>query len=148
LAETSKETGCRGGIDDSSILLFSEVWPCSSSTLIGTLDMNIHNKVPVLVLHILEADIPKDARIVDQNVDAPEVLDSGLNDLLAICYAVVVGYGFTACSFDLIHHNIGSLLLGSAMLVFVLEVGLRQKRTIASDACAERDIPLWNCLLL
>jgi hypothetical protein len=109
LAEASKETSGRRGVDDPTILLFPKVWPCSSRALIRTLDMNVHNEVPVLILHVLEADIPKDARVVDQNVDTSEVLDSGLNDLLAICYAVVVGYGFTAGSFYLIDDNIGSL---------------------------------------
>jgi hypothetical protein len=83
--------------------------------------MNVHNEVPVLILHVLEADIPKDASVVDQNVDASEVLDSGLNDLLAICYAVVVGYGFTAGSFYLIDDNIGSLWLELAMLALEFE---------------------------
>lgn len=71
--------------------------------------MHVHNEVPVLILEVLEADIPKNASIVDQNVDTSEVLDSCLNDLLAIRHAVVVGYGLPTRRFDLIYNNIGSL---------------------------------------
>jgi hypothetical protein len=85
--------------------------------------MDVHNEIPVLILHVLEADVPQDASIVNQDVNTSKVLDSRLNDLLAICYAVVVGYGFTACSFDFIDDNVGSLCLGLAMLASVLKVG-------------------------
>jgi hypothetical protein len=78
--------------------------------------MNVHNEVPVLILHVLEADISQDAGIVDQDVNTSEVLDSGLNDLLAIRYAIVVSYGLTTCSLDFIDDNIGSLCPGLAML--------------------------------
>lgn len=81
--------------------------------------MNIHNEVPVLILHVLEADIPKDASVVDQNIDTPEALDSGLDDLLAMCNAVIVGYSFAPCSSDFIHNNIGSLYLGLAKLAIL-----------------------------
>ena len=101
--------------------------------------MNVHNEVPVLILHVLEADIPKDASIVDQNINTSEVLDSGLNDLLAICYTVVVGYGFAACSFDFIDDNIGSLCLGLA----ILELDLNSM----CQRHAETNIPLWSCPL-
>jgi hypothetical protein len=85
--------------------------------------MDVHNEVPVLILHVLEADVPQDASIVDQDVNSSKVLDSSLNDLLAIRYAIVVGYGFTACSFYFIDDNVGSLCLGLAMLASVLKVG-------------------------
>ena len=78
--------------------------------------MNVHNEVPVLILHVLEADIPQDASIVDQNVNTSEVLDSSLNNLPAVRHTIVVGYGFTACSFNFIDDNIGSLCLGLAAL--------------------------------
>jgi hypothetical protein len=108
--------------------------------------MNVHNEVPVLILHVLEADVPQDASIVDQNINSSEVLDSSLNDLLAIRYAVVVGYGFTACSLDFVDDNIGSLCPELAMLVSVLRVryvgGGR-----STQRHAETNLPLWNCPL-
>lgn len=100
--------------------------------------MDVHNEVPVLILHVLEADIPQDASIVDQNVNTSEVLDSSLNDLLAICYAVVVGYGFAAGSFDFIDDNIGSLCIGLAMLVSVFEGRICRRRAIAPGACIDK----------
>lgn len=71
--------------------------------------MNCDDEVPVLILHVLEADISQNAGIVDQNINAAEVLNGSFNDLLAIRDAVVVGYGLAACSPDLIDDNIGSL---------------------------------------
>jgi hypothetical protein len=67
------------------------------------------DQVPVLVLHILEADIPQDTCVVKQDIDAAEVLDGGFDDLLAILNAVVVGYCFAARGFDLVDDDIGCL---------------------------------------
>lgn len=67
------------------------------------------DQVPVLVLHILEADVPQDTCVVKQDIDATEVLDGGLDDLLAVLDAVVVGYCFTARGFDLVDDDIGCL---------------------------------------
>ena len=67
------------------------------------------DQVPVLVLHILEADIPQDTSIIDEHVDAAVVLDGRLDDLLAVGHAVVVGYCFAARGFDLVDDDIGCL---------------------------------------
>jgi len=108
--------------------------------------MNVHNEIPVLILHVLEADVPQDASIVDQNINSSEVLDSSLNDLLAIRYAVVVGYGFTACSLDFVDDNIGSLCLELAMQVPVLKVGYVGGGQ-SPQRHAETNIPSWSCPL-
>jgi len=71
--------------------------------------MNIHDQVPVLVLHVLEADISEDTGVVEEDVDAAVVLDGGLNDLVSLGDAVVVGYCFAACGFDLVDDDIGCL---------------------------------------
>jgi hypothetical protein len=73
--------------------------------------MDSHDQVPVLVLHVLEADIPQDTGIVEQHIDAAIVLDGCLDDLLAICDAVVVGYCFAASGFDLVDDDISGLCL-------------------------------------
>src|SRR5436190_23767487 len=106
LAESAKEASRRRGIDNSSKLLFSEIWPCRSRTLVRTFNVDIHYKVPVLVLHVPEADISQDTSIIDEDVDAAEVLNGGLNDLVAFDHAVVVGHGLATRSFDFIDHNI------------------------------------------
>jgi len=71
--------------------------------------MHGHNQIPVLVLHVLEADITEDTSVVDQDIDAAECLDGGLDDLVAIGDTVVVGNGLAACGFDLVDNNISGL---------------------------------------
>lgn len=71
--------------------------------------MHSHDQIPVLIRHILEADIPQNARIVDQNIYPPEVPYGGIDDALAILDAVVVGYGLAARLFDLLDNFVCGL---------------------------------------
>ena len=84
LAKATEQTssGCR--VDDSAVLLLSEMRPCCSGTLVCTSDVDFHDQVPVGVLHVLEADISEDAGIVDQNVDSAKGLDGCVDDLFTI----------------------------------------------------------------
>lgn len=83
--------------------------PGSTSALVGTGDVNLHDQVPVLVLKVLEGNVAKNTGIVDENVDAAKALDGGLDDALAILDAVVVGNGFAACLLDLVDDDISGL---------------------------------------
>jgi hypothetical protein len=109
LAKASKKTRGRRSINDPSILLFSEIRPSSSSTFVGTLNMNGDDQIPVLVFHVLETDVSEDTSIVDQDIDSAIVLDGGVDDLLAVCDAVVVRYCSAARGFDFIDDDIGGL---------------------------------------
>jgi hypothetical protein len=71
--------------------------------------VDLEDEVPVLVLHVLEADIAQDAGVVDEDIDAAESLDGRLDDAVAILDAVVVGDGLAASGLDLVDDNIGSL---------------------------------------
>jgi hypothetical protein len=71
--------------------------------------VDLEDQVPVLVLHVLEADIAQDTGVVDQDVDPAERLDGGVDNLLAVLDAVVVGYCLAACGFDLVDDNICGL---------------------------------------
>lgn len=71
--------------------------------------MNSNNQIPVGILHVLEADISQDTGIVDQNIDPAEVLNGGLDDLVAILDAVVVANGLSTSSFDFVYDNIRGL---------------------------------------
>jgi hypothetical protein len=71
--------------------------------------VDLEDQVPVLVLHVLEADVAQDAGVVDQDVDAPKGLDGRLDDLVAVLDAVVVGNGLAACGLDLVDDDIRSL---------------------------------------
>ncbi len=109
LSKASKKTSSRSGVDNSSILLFPEYWPRSSGTLVCTLNMDGHNQIPVLVAHVLEADIPKNTGIVDQDIDSTEGLHGGFDDLVAVLDGIVVGDCFAASGFDLINDDICGL---------------------------------------
>ena len=84
--------------------------PCSSGALVGTLDVDLEDQVPILILHVLEADISEDSGIVDEDVDAAERLDGCVDDLVAVLDRIVVGDGLAAGLLDLIDHDIGGLL--------------------------------------
>lgn len=71
--------------------------------------MNLDDQIPILILHILEANVPQDPRIIDQHIDPPEGLNGRLDDLLAILDAVIVGDGLAARGFDLVDDYIGRL---------------------------------------
>lgn len=80
-----------------------------ASYLVGTVCVNLVNKIPVGILHILEADVTEDSSIVNENVNATKVLDRGLNDRITILHAVVVGNSLTASGTDLLNYDICGL---------------------------------------
>lgn len=71
--------------------------------------MNLDDQIPIFILHILEANIPQNARIIDQDVNPSKILDGCLNDTLAIDHIVVVRNRFPARSSDLVDDHIGGL---------------------------------------
>ena len=87
--------------------------------------MDLVNEFPVCLLHVLEADITENTGVVDEDIDAPEGIDCGLDDPIAIFNGVIVGDCFAACGLDLIHNFVRSL----SMLV----VALREESREACD---------------
>jgi hypothetical protein len=83
--------------------------------------VNLHDQVPVLIFHVLEADIPEDTGVVDEHIDAAEGVDGGLDDLVTILDGVVVGNGVSAGLFDLVDDNIGGLSEMEATPVSMLQ---------------------------
>ena len=71
--------------------------------------MYCDDQVPVTIFHVLEADITENTGVVKKDIDATEVLDGCLNNLVAIGDAVVVGYSATAGLLDLFDYYISSL---------------------------------------
>jgi hypothetical protein len=59
--------------------------------------VNLVDEVPVRLLHVLEADIAQDARIVDEHIDATEGIDGRLDDGFTVLDRVVVGDCLAAC---------------------------------------------------
>jgi hypothetical protein len=62
--------------------------------------VDLVDEVPVLLLHVLEADVAENASIVDEHIDAPKAVDGRLDDGLSILNRIVVGNGLAACSAD------------------------------------------------
>jgi hypothetical protein len=52
--------------------------------LVCSLDVDVVDKIPIRLLHVLEADIAEDAGIVDEDIDPTEGVDGRLDDVLAI----------------------------------------------------------------
>lgn len=68
-----------------------------------------HNQIPILIFHVLEADIPQNTSIVDQHIYPSKVIDSSLNNSVAILDAVVVRNGLATFRLDFFDDDIGSL---------------------------------------
>lgn len=109
LTEATEQTGGRSSVHNTAILLFTEVGPGGSSTLVGTIGVDLVDQIPVLILHILKADIAQDTGVVNQDVDAAEVLDSGVDDAFTVLDAIVVGNGLAAGSSNLVDYNVRGL---------------------------------------
>lgn len=78
--------------------------------LVGTIRVNPVDEIPVLVFHVLEADITQNTGIVEQDIDAAKGLDGGVDDSVTILNAVVVGHGLASGGPDLLNDDIGSLV--------------------------------------
>ena len=102
LTERAEETSSRGGADHSSVLLFPKVRPCCACAFVCSLDVNLVDEVPVRLLHVLEGDIAQDACVVDEHIDASEVVDGCLDDGIAVLDRIIVGYRLAAGGSDLV----------------------------------------------
>lgn len=71
--------------------------------------MDSVDQIPVGILHVLKADIPQDTSVVEQDIDAAEGLDGGLDDCFTVLDAVVVGNGLAAGGTDFLDDIICSL---------------------------------------
>lgn len=111
LAKVAVETGGGGGVDDTAVLLLAEVRPGGAGDLVGTVDVDLHDEVPVLILEVLEAGVAEDAGVVDDDVDTAESLDGGVDDLVTKLDRVVVGDGLATGGLDFVDDDIGSLWL-------------------------------------
>lgn len=109
LAEAAEEAGGRGSVDDAAKLLLAKMGPGGAGALVGALDVNIDDEVPVGVLDVLEADVAKDAGVIEEDVDAPKGLDGGVDDAMAVFDAVVVGGSLATGGFDLIDDDVRGL---------------------------------------
>ena len=87
--------------------------------------MYLHDQIPILIFHVLEADIAEDAGIVEKHIDPTEALDGSLDDLVTITDIVIVCNGFASCLFDLFDNEVRRLYvwvsdcLGAKHVIFI-----------------------------
>ena len=74
--------------------------------------MDLVNEIPVLIFHVVEANVPQDARVVDEHMDASKRLDRSINDCVSILDTVVVGNSFSASCFNFVDNGVGGLRIG------------------------------------
>ena len=84
-------------------------WSNEATHLVWAFDVNLNDQVPILVLHVLEAYVSQNARIIDQDVNPAKLLDRRLYNVLTILHAVIVGDCVSTRSTDLFDNNISGL---------------------------------------
>lgn len=84
LSKAAKQARRTRRADHTAVLLLPEVWPRRPSTFVRSLNVNLHHQIPVLILHVLEADVSENAGVVDEHIDPAERLDGGLDNPVAI----------------------------------------------------------------
>ena len=72
--------------------------------------MHLHDQIPIGICHLLKANVPQDASIIDEHINTTKSLYSCVDNFLSILDAVVIGDCFPAGSFDLVDNDICSLL--------------------------------------
>jgi hypothetical protein len=106
--------------------------------------VNLVDEVPIRLLHVLEADISKNAGIVDENVDTTEGVDGCFDNGLAILDGIVVGNRFTACGADLFDDLVGGLwkvLSAAAQRVKHVKRDIRLRPRHVEQAAQEHRMP-------
>lgn len=109
----AKKTKELTGVDDTTELLLAEDGPSSLEDLVGTINVDLEDQVPLLIGHTGKGNILQDTGVVDDNINATEGLHGGLDNLLTIENRVVVGDGLSTGGTDLLDDNIGSTGRGS-----------------------------------
>ena len=79
--------------------------------------MNLDDQIPVLVGHVLEADIAQYASIVQEHIYPAKGLDGSVDNSVAIFNAIIIRDSFPSSSSDLIDNHIRCLRKTSAMVI-------------------------------
>lgn len=104
LAKISVDTAGRGGVDNTAKLLFQEIGPGSLGDAVGTSEVDIHNRSPKLVIHVGEGFITQVTSVVDNNINAAEIVNSSLNDSWTILTGGLGSNGLAASLFDFLNY--------------------------------------------
>ena len=114
LAEVAEESGRRGGDHDAPVRLLTHVHPRRLRHVERAAQMDVEHRVDEVGSHVVEALVAQDARVVHDDVDAPEGVERGLHDRRAALGGgdrVRVEHGLAAGGLDLVD----DLLAGSGV---------------------------------
>lgn len=77
--------------------------------LVRPCDMYRKDEIPVLILHVLKANIAENAGIVYENIYSAEILYRCVNYRLTVLDTVVIGDCFSAELLDFFNDSVGGL---------------------------------------
>lgn len=120
--------------------------PGGARDLVSALDVDLHDEIPILVRQIFEADIAENSGIVDDDVDTAKVLNSRLDNLVAILDTVVVGCGLATGLFDFVDNDIGSLYRSEKVYSMRIRVSHAMQKLVTERPCFGAYVPLMTCL--
>jgi hypothetical protein len=83
--------------------------PGGAGGLVRAVQVHRVDDVPVGVFHVAESNVPQDAGVVDEHVDAAKGADGGLDDALAVFDRVVVGDCCVAGFLEFFDYEVGYL---------------------------------------
>jgi hypothetical protein len=63
----------------------------------SSLQVNSLNKIPIIIGRFSDRSISQDASVVDDDVDAAEVVNRGFNQSFAVLDRIVIGNGLSTC---------------------------------------------------
>src|SRR5690606_2053573 len=73
-------------------------------------EVNAIDLLPIVIGHLVETGVAKDAGVVDDDVDAAELVERGLNNAFAVLDRVVAGDGLAAGGHNLVDDAVGGRL--------------------------------------
>src|SRR5439155_23957608 len=115
LAGVAPEAGLRAEVDDAAVALLSHEDGGRLDRGEVALEVHGHDLVPLLLAHVEDHAVAEDAGVVDEDIDPPEFVDCGLDDVLPAVHGrdgVVVCDCLVALGLDL-----GDDLVGGAVVV-------------------------------
>src|SRR5215510_9599987 len=91
-------------------MLFAPIFAGMASAVKRSFHMNVDHRIPLLLGHVENHPVTQNAGVVDENIELAEAIERALDDTLGrleIGDAFIVGYGFTAGSFDFLDNLLG-----------------------------------------
>ena len=116
LAEVPVKPGRRTGVYNPAEVLLSHEIPGGSGHAERAFEVDLDDKIPVFLSHLLETDISQDARIINNNIHFSESVHGGLHYFVSELHTVIIGHRHSSFGLDLLHYFVRSLQI----VVFLL----------------------------